>query len=451
MLDPGRVKEIAESLESAAPVDTGSFLEKYHPAEIAAAIDQIHDDDKILKAFHKLGVDIGSEVLAHLDDHARTLILEKLPTEKLGDMIEEMDSDDAADVLTDVSEERAEDILHEVSDEVEQEVSRLMEFEEDTAGHLMQTELVSVPEDYTVAETIDKIRVMSEEVGDLHNIFVVDERNRLRGTLSLRKLIISQPSARMKDLMDDQPLMYVTADADQEHVAALFKKYDLVSLPVVDKDMTLLGRIVVDDIVDVLEEEADEDLMMMVGAHDEALVQTHSAVAMARYRLPWLGSSLLGGFITGALIWQFKMTISEALALTAFIPVVMGISGNVGAQSSALVVRGVATGRIGRGALRRYFIKELKVGLFLGVTCGIVAGIAAYLWQGAPVYGLVVGLSIFFSIELAALMGSAIPLFFKWANIDPAIAGGPIVLALNDISGLFIFFAIATLLITYLR
>lgn len=446
MPDQEKVQQAIDEFERGI-ADPASISEKYHPAEIAKAVDHTESPEKILEIFNGLGDEVASQVLTHLEDRAREIVMEHLSPAKLADVIEKMETDDAADTLATMSEERVEDVIGVLSDKMGRDVSRLLEFPEDTAGHLMQTELVSVPEDYTVSETIDKIRSMSKDVQDLHNIFVVDRSNRLAGVLPLRMLILSRPDVFVGEIVKDEPLVYATVDMDQERVAELFKHYDLISLPVVDTDMKLLGRILIDDIVDVLEEETDEDIMIMAGAHDEALVQTRSAVEMARYRLPWLASSLIGGLITGSLIWQFKVTLSEMLALTAFIPVVMGLSGNVGAQSSALVIRGIATGRIDLKSLRRYFVKEIRVGLLLGVACGVLAGGVAHMWQGSPTFGVVVGLSIFISIELAAIMGTAIPFFFKWADIDPAIAGGPIVLALNDISGIVIFFITATALL----
>lgn len=449
MLDQDKVSGIKEEMEKGGD-SLLRVLDESHPAEVAAAIDGFEEDAKILEIFSALGPEAAAEVLPHLNDRARRLVLEEYPAPRLCQIIEELDSDDAADILADMSKERAERVLRIMSEETGEEVIRLMAYDEDSAGHLMQTELVSVQEDFTVAETIEKIRARADAARDIHNVFVVDAMGRLRGVTPLSRLILSRPDAKMKDIMEDQPPIHVTVDADQEHVADLFKRYDLVSLPVVGPDMTLLGRILVDDIVDVLEAEADEDIMIMVGAHDEALVQTRTAAQMARYRLPWLGSSLAGGLVTGALLWQFKETISEALALTAFIPVVMGLSGNVGAQSSALVIRGIATGRVDSRSLRRYFSKEIRVGILLGLFCGAAAGLFAQVWQGSWAFGAVVGLSIFLSIQLAALMGTAIPFFFRWANIDPAIAGGPIVLALNDITGLVVFFAMATALLRYL-
>ncbi len=446
MLEEGKAQEILQKLEAGAE-NLAHLSEKYHPADIALALDQIQDDSLAVDIFLNLEVDVGSEVLPNLSDRTRELILAKSPAAKLGDIIEEMDSDDAADVLANIDDERAEDIMETVSDSVDYEVHRLMEYPEDTAGGLMQTELLAVPGDNTINEAIEELRKVADELGDVHNIFVVDKNNRLIGVLPLRDLLLNKGDAVIKDVLEAQAPVSVMAAADQEEVAELFKRYDLVSLPVVDESDKLIGRILVDDIVDVLEEEASEDIIKMAGGHEEALTQTYSAMEMAQFRLPWLGASLIGGLATGALLWQFKITLSEALALVAFIPVVMGLSGNVGSQSSALVIRGVATGRISVASFGWYLVKELKIGLALGLICGAVAGLAAYGWHGSQILGIIVAVSLFASIALAALMGACIPLLFRWANIDPAIAGGPIVLAINDISGLLIFFAVANALL----
>lgn len=437
-------------MKKADPESLPAPLDGYHPADIAEAISVIDGDERKLKAFARLGVEIGSEVLPLLDDASRDLILKKISPVKLGHLIGEMNSDDAADILGEIDVRKVENILGAVPADVDMEVSRLMEFHEETAGGLMQTELISVPGTYTVSRTLDEIRSRAEETGEFHNIFVVDGLGRLVGVVPLNALILKPADSLMTDLAEEYPLIYAEVDMDQEKVAEIFKRYDVVSLPVVGEGMTLLGRILIDDIVDVMEAETNEDIMIMAGADDEALIQTYTALEMVRFRLPWLGTSLVGGFITGALIWEFKSDISEALALAAFIPVVMGMSGNVGAQSSALVIRGLATGKVVFGQLMPYFLKELRVGLLLGIICGSLAGIVAQMWQGSAALGLVVGISICLSISAAALLGVAIPLLFRKMKIDPAIAGGPIVLAMNDISGLLIFFVVASVLLNVL-
>lgn len=438
-----KVFDILRDIESGT---TSGVSGKCHPADLALALDQLTDENLVLKVFLSLDSEFASEVLTHLNDHTKELILDQSPAEKLGGLIEEMDSDDAADILADVDEDRVEDILDTVSDDVDEEVQRLMRYDEDSAGGIMQTELASAHGDATVTETIEKLRGLADEIGKFHNVFVVDDHEHLLGVLPLYTLITSSGSAKIKDLLEVLDPISVTADTDQEEVAHIVKRYDIVSLPVVDTAGKLLGRILVDDIVDVLEEEASEDIMKMAGTHDEALVQTHSSTEMAKYRFPWLASSLLAGLFTGSLILQFESTLSEALTLVAFIPVVMGISGNVGTQSSALVVRGMATGKITPGSLGWYLVKELKIGFLLGISCGALAGLASYLWLSSVGIGWIVGISIFISIVAAAIMGAAIPLVFRWVKIDPAIAGGPIVLAINDMTGIIIFFGIATLL-----
>ncbi len=429
----------------------GDTLDEYHPADIAEAIDRLEDDERKLAAFYKLGVDLESEVLPLLNEYTTSLILEKTDASKLGDIIGEMDSDDAADILGGVDDKRAEDILDTVPDDVDKTVTRLMEFDEESAGGIMQTEMVSVLDNFTVTEAIENLRSLDDDAADIHNVFVTDKDGKLMGAAPITELILQPADTKMSELIEGRPPIYAMSDMDQEQVAELFKKYDLVSLPVVEKNMILIGRILFDDIIDVVEEEANEDIIRLAGADDEALTQNLPVAGMVKYRLPWLGASLIGGFITGVLIWEFRLTMQEALALAAFIPVVMGMSGNVGAQSSALVIRGMATGKVEHSSLGQYLIKEVKIGLALGLVCGIVAGVAANLWQSSIALGFVVGFSIFLSIAMAAFLGVSIPLFFRWAKIDPAIAGGPIVLAVNDISGLLIFFGVATVLINYLK
>ncbi len=444
------VEDILEQAGNARDGEPGAD-EKLHPADIASAIDQIERDESKLEAFHSLDLDAGSEVLPLLNDQTRELILQKTDPEMLGDLIGEMDSDDAADILGDIDEQKAEDILDTVPEEVDHEVSMLMEYPEESAGGIMQTELVSVPGNFTVAQAIDKLRANASQIGEVHNLFVVGEGHRLEGVLPLSQLILNPGDKTISDLARGHPLIYAKVGDDQENVAELFKRYDMVSVPVVDDDMTLVGRILIDDIVDVIEEEVNEDIMIMAGAADEALVQTHSVMEIVGYRLPWLSASLVGGFLTGMLIWQFKLALAEALSLVAFIPLIMGMGGNVGTQSSAIVIRGMATGKLAFGSLTPYLYKELKIGAALGLVCGVMAAVASGLWHGSTALGLIVGLSIFMAIFMAALLGALVPLFFRWAKIDPAIAGGPIVLAINDISGLLIFFGVATVLLGYLK
>ncbi|MDH5509658.1 MAG: magnesium transporter [Nitrospinota bacterium] len=424
----------------------------YHPADIAAAIEHIEDESRMLEAFTAVGVEMGSQILPLLDESSRELILDNSSPEELAELIGEMNTDDAADLLGEMEVDVAEEVLGATSADVDEQVSRLLLFEPETAGGIMQTELIAASEEMTLDQTLSLLRSRPDINREVYNIFVVDNLGRLKGVAPIIELMLNPGSKKVGEMVDEgHPPIYVYADDDQENVASLFKKYDLISLAVVDRDMVLLGRILIDDIVDVFVEEADEDIMALVGVNEEVLSPSTSVVEMARYRLPWLTASLGGGFVTGALIWSFKGTLEAAMALAAFIPIVMGMSGNVGAQSSTLVVRGIATGRIEQGDLVTFIYKELKVGFILGVICGLISGVVAGFWQASPGLGLIMGGAVFLAINLAALMGASIPLIFRWLDVDPAIAGGPIVLAINDITAVLIFLTLATLLIHLLH
>ena len=443
--------DIIKKAETTSETEVAEQLSTLHPADIASVLDRLAEEEKVIPLFNALDTELAADILPHLQEKTLNLIINQSAPEAVGQIVAEMDSDDAADILADVDEGLAEKILDAAPDDVGEEVSRLMAFGEETAGGIMQTELFSATASSTVGDTVSQVRGLDHDLRmTIFNIYVVDNDGRLVGLMPIRDLIFNRHDKKLEELMSKDPVS-VSVETDQEEVARLFQRYDLISLPVVDDSRKLSGRIMIDDIVDVIEDEASEDIVKMAGADDEALVQTHSASVMAWYRFPWLGASVAGGLATGWIIWQFKITIKEALALTVFIPLVMGVSGNVGTQSSALIIRGIATGRVNTDALLRYLVKEAIIGAILGFVCALLAGVAAHLWQGSMALGLVVGISIFLSVLFAAIMGAVIPLFFRRAKIDPAIAGGPIVLAFNDLTGILIFFAVASALLGYMK
>ncbi|MDH4184947.1 MAG: magnesium transporter, partial [Nitrospinota bacterium] len=356
-----RLAEIQRTLLSGArggkPLD-----ELYHPADIAASISRLEDDQSMLKAFLATGVEMGSQILPLLDDHVRELILNNTDPETLAEIIGEMNTDDAADMVGEMEEEVAEEVLEATDMQVVQEVSRLAKYPPETAGGIMQTELLAARQGMTLDEVIMLLRSMSQTSRDVYNVFVVDMEGKLIGVTPIIELLLHYGGKKIGELVDEShPPLFVYADEDQENVAKIFKKYDVISLAVVDRQMMLLGRILIDDIVDVMVEEADEDIMKMAGANDEVLYKSTSTLEMARHRLPWLAASLVGGFLTGGLIWYFQGTLEGVMALATFIPIVMGLSGNVGTQSSTLVVRGMATGRLDTGSLSGFLFKEFMV------------------------------------------------------------------------------------------
>jgi magnesium transporter len=423
------------------------LLKELHPADIAESIEHLDEAGK-KKVFSLLNIEVASDVIVEVSKPAREEILASIQKDRLSKIVDEMESDDATDFLADLPENEAKIILARIDKEDSEEVEMLSKYEEDTAGGIMQAEMVAVNQDATVRETIREIQSLSEEVEDLHNVFLVDRDRKLTGVLPLRKLILAHPDTLLSQIMEEP--IKVDVNMDQEEVARVFEKYDIVSLPVVDERERLVGRILVDDIVDVIQEEASEDFLRMGGTEVEDLVYSNQIFKISRFRLPWLLTNLIGGIVTGYLMWMFKMALHEILALVTFIPVITGMGGNLGTQSSAIMVRGFATGRIDMAGLGRILSKEILVGLMAGMVCGTLVGLIALFWHGNPILGLAVGLAMVLAMTVASIIGVLAPSFFKKMRIDPAIASGPFVTTTNDITGISIYLGTATLLLSIL-
>ena len=422
-----------------------SFLRLLHPADLAFLFDVRREYWNRLIPL----LDIGqiSDLIEELPDHLRDDMAELLSPSQLTHAFAEMASDDAADVIADLPKKLAQAVLAALPPEDRQEVIALLKYPEDSAGGKMQVELVSVQASATVDQAVEAIRAAAEDVGDLHYVYVVDQNDHLKGLLPLDKLILAQANQPVTELIEPD-LHAVQPSLDQEEVAQMFKRYDLVSLAVVDDKGRLLGRIMHDDVVDVLEEEVDEDIMRMAGAEEPELVYTNRIFKIATVRLPWLLANVAGGVLTGMLLWQFNVTFPNMLALLIFIPAIAAMCGNVGTQSSTIVVRGLATGRIDYNNLRRMLGKELAVGAIMGLVCGTVLGLTAKFWQGSDVIGWTVGVSLSAAVVVSALMGVLVPFLFRLIRIDPAIAAGPLVTTSNDVIGVTIYYLVALLFIT---
>ncbi len=442
------LKELDQLIEKGREVDIIKLISTFHPADIADLIDAL-DEEKKKKFFGLLQVETASDVIMEIDDISRELIVEDISQDKLTQIVDDMESDDATDLISELPEEQAQRILSDIAKEDSEEVQELLQYEEDSAGGIMQLELVAVPQDVTVRDAIEQIRSRAHEVEDLHNVFIVDDDRKLVGVLPLRKLILASPESPIAPIMDSATIN-VTPEEDQEVVAEIFRKYDIVSLPVVDHAGKLLGRIMVDDVVDVIEQEDSEDIMKMAGIPEEDLVYGSRIFAISRARLPWLITNLFGGLLTGYLMWLFRIALHEILALVTFIPVITAMGGNIGIQSSSIMIRGFAVGRVDFNNLRRFLFNEIRIGLIMGIACGTLAGCAAVLWHKDPLLGPIVALAMVTGITVAAAMGTLIPAFFKKIQIDPAIASGPFVTTANDIVGIVIYLGIATLFLKYL-
>ena len=424
------------------PETIRKLLEEVRPGDVAELIEKLTEDEQKRKIFLALGDEEASEILPLLNDENREIVLEDMSVSEISEIVEEMDSDDAADIVQELPDKRKEELLAALPAEDSAEVRSLLTYPEESAGGIMQLELVSLSDSQTCHDAIEIIRAKSEEVEELHNIFVTDSNNALLGVVPLRKLILNSPDTPIKNVMEPHPLS-VNVMEDEEAVAAVFRKYDIVSLPVVDDMGQLMGRILHDDVIDVITEIDTEDILKAAGT-DEEEFESASWLHAARSRLPWLLSSLLGGLVMAAIIGGMGAPLKQTIALAAFIPVILAMGGNVSTQSSAIVVRGLALGRINGGGIVRFLLKELRVGLAMAASCGTLIGIIASFMNENPMIGVVVGLSMGVSMAVASIMGSSVPLILNRLKVDPVLGAGPIVLTMADISGLIIYFSVAS-------
>jgi magnesium transporter len=414
-----------------------------HPADIAALLNAIEEAEVKQKLFGFLSPDLASEVLSLVSPLTREELTQDLSDAELSDLLGRLDSDDAVDLLESLPEEQVRAVLDQVPEELSAEMERLLRYPSDTAGGIMQTEHVEVPEGSRVDEAIEIIRRYVDEVADIHNVFVVDGARRLTGVLPLRKLILARPEERVENVMDRQ-VIAARVDLDQEQVAQLFKKYDLLSLPVIDQAGLLLGRITIDDVVDVLEEEATEDIYKLagLGGEEDAL---DSPMRSIRRRLPWLALNLFTTTLSATVISFFEGTIQTVAIAAAFMTMVAAQGGNAGIQTLTVIVRGLALGEVSLSHTRRVLLKELLVALGNGIALGVTAGVVAYFWKGEPLIGLVLALALVVNLIIAAFVGSMIPFTMRRLGIDPAIASNVFVTACTDICGFFSFLGILTL------
>jgi magnesium transporter len=422
-------------------------LANLHPADLAELLDALEEPEVKQKIFGFLDSDRASAVLSLVSPLTQEELTQELSSAELGELVERLDSDDAADLLGSLPEEQAQAVLDQVPEELSTEMARLLRYPPDTAGGIMQTEHVAVPEGTRVEQAIELVRSRSEDIPDIHNVFVIDQGRRLVGVLPLRKLILAQPYDLVDRVMDRQ-VISARVDLDQEAVGQLFKKYDLVSVPVVDPQGVLLGRITVDDVVDVLEEEATEDIYKLAGLGGEDGV-LDPAWRSIRRRLPWLALNLLTTTLSATVISFFEGTIQVVAIAAAFMTMVAAQGGNAGIQTLTVIVRGLALGEVSLAHTKRVLLKELLVSLGNGIALGAAAGLVAYLWKGEPLLGAVLALALMVNLIVAAFVGSMIPFTLRWLGIDPAIASNVMVTACTDICGFLSFLGILTFFLRF--
>lgn len=421
------------------------LIDDMRAADLADLIEHLDREERLF-VFNLLEPDGAGEVLVEIETPVQERILKDLDNQAITEIVQGLDSDDAADLVGDLPDDRAREIIERVGDEVSGELGKLMPYPEDTAGGIMALEFVAVKADASVKDAIDIIREKREEVENLYYIWVVDDLGKLVGVISLKNLVLELTDRKISDIMNPE-VISVHVDTDQEEVAHLVKKYDLVAIPVVGDDHRLVGRITHDDIIDVIDEEADEDISLMAGVIDQEITE-ESALKISRARLPWLIAGLFGGIIAAAVINQFESSLEKVLALSFFFPVIMAMGGSTGTQAATIVVRGLATGDIGLMHIGKRLWMEMRVALVNALVCGIILALIVGTWVSDYGLGSVVGLALVLIIVNAGVIGSAVPMALKKWNIDPALATGPFVTTSNDILSLLIYLGLVTI---YLR
>ncbi len=448
----GARANISKLLAKTRPEDVALQLPGLTPAEQANVF-------RILIADYP---DSAGAVLTELDSPYQANVLEELDRGDIAALFDGMPVDDAVSVVDSLPEGVRRQVIEIVELGQLEEVQEHLTYEDDSAGRIMDTEYLALREDRTVGEAIREIQESRETkpTSNVFYVYIVDAGGHLVGITSLRQLLLNDPAVRLADIMT-RSLIKVDTDTDQEEVAELASRYDLLAIPVTDGSNRLVGIVTVDDIIDVFQEEATEDFLKMVGTTEDEIVYENRSLKVAGIRLPWLMLNLVGLGLGGLMIERFQVSLQEALFLLTFVPVVMGMGGNLGSQTSTITVRGLATGRIDptRDRSRSYIWQQVKVGAILGLACAVLAAIGAFVIEAyfksdshvelLP-YAGVVGVSLFVAMVLAALNGAMIPLLFRRLGIDPAVASGPLVTTSNDITGIIIYFGLASLLINHL-
>ncbi len=424
-----------------------NILQDLYPADIAHIINRFETEEAEY-IFKLIPTETASEVILELDDVHREDLLQTMSQPKLTELVGEMASDDAADIVAELSEEKAEEVLETMNVEDSSEVQELLRYDENTAGGIMGKEVAVVNAKDTVKQAIRVVRKMAKEHKNIYSVYVVDEKGLLLGAVPLQDLLVNTPNRRMYKLMNAE-VISVTTDIDQEEVARIFKKYDIVSLPVTDKVGKLLGRITVDDVVDVMEEEHQEDVARMVGSDADEL-ERRSPAEIALLRLPWVLTTLSIEFVAGVVIHFFDQTLSKVILLASFMPIISAISGNTGLQSAAIIVRGLATGHVDLNRWWNPIVRQFQTTLIIGSACGALIGAIGAIWHGRALFGLVVGFSMFISINISGFVGTSVPMISKRLGFDPAITAGPFETAFQDVVGITIFLTIATALLRWL-
>ena len=451
MVDPINISDALartmELLESGDYTAAAAYLRGLHPADSAEVLADLEPEEQAHIA-SLLGPEELAGILEQLDEEEMVEVAEHLDVETLADVLDAMEPDMAADLLGEIEDEN---VVNELLEEMEEsdEVQPLLEFEEDTAGGIMNSVPPCLRRWMTVAEAFRFIRENYHDVNELFYLYVLDRHGVLIGVINLRALILAEPEQTIEEIMN-RDVISVDATADQEEVAQILARYDLLAVPVVDAEHRLVGVITVDDVVDVIEEEATEDIYRLAQVGEEASIHTSIWQAI-RNRLPWLMVNLGTAFLASWVVSQFESTIAQVAVLAAFMPIVAGEGGNAGTQTMTIMVRSIALGELSPRDTWFALWHEFRTGFLNGLVLGILVGLIAWAWQGSPVLGLVIALAMWGNLIVAATVGVLVPMVLKLVRVDPALASGIFVTTFTDVFGFTLFLGLATYFLHYLR
>ncbi|MCT2535668.1 magnesium transporter [Aquibacillus koreensis] len=423
-------------------IDTfrAEFLEM-HPYDQAKIFEEQPEDIRLI-IYTYLSPEETAEVMEHVErDQVEELVAEMNPS-YAANVLAEMSTDDAVDILNELDKNKVASFLTIMDKNSSDEIKALLHYEEKTAGSIMTNEFVVVQTKQTVKEAMRHLRKEAPEAETIYYIYVVDVEKRLVGVISLRDLIIAEGDWLISDVMSDR-IVSVPVGEGQEDIAQMMRDYDFLALPVVDFQNHLLGIITVDDIMDVMEQEASDDYSKLAGVSDMDGRDENSFVS-AKKRLPWLIILLFLGMFTASIIGRFEATLDQVAILAVFIPLIAGMAGNTGTQALAVAVRGIATGEINNSSISKILVREAGTGIITGISCGVLVTLIVYVWKGDVFLGLLVGISIMATLVVATIAGALVPIIMNHFKIDPAVASGPFITTINDIISILIYFGMAT-------
>lgn len=439
------VNDIEQHIENQNDAELTTLFHDVHYADIAEIINEL-DDDEATYLIKLLDSDKTSDILTELDEDIREAILGNLSSKEIASELEELDTDDAADIINELPKEQVQDVISKIEDrEHAKDIVDLLRYAENSAGGLMAKELVKVNENWNVLTCVKEMRAQAENVTRVHSIYVVDDEDKLKGRLSLKDLLTTSTKTHIKDVFISK-VDYVNVNEDPEEVARIMSKYDLEAIPVVDEIGRLVGRITIDDIIDVIKEEAERDYQMAAGI-SRGVEADDSIWELTKARLPWLIIGMFGGIGAASIISSFQEVMSTFPILLIFVPLIQATAGNVGVQSSAIMVQGLANNTV-KGEILNRLIKEFTLGLINGVAiAAIVLLISHFFFHTSYLISITLCAALVAVIIIAALIGTFIPVFLDKRGVDPAVATGPFITTGNDIFGILIYFSIAKLIL----